>query len=403
MENLSVQLITWNIATQFPEPDLNLQSLLTNTSPDMILFGLQEVKAQPQNLVTDQLLTGEDPWTLCLRKSLSSLGYMKIRTIRLQGIVLSLYSLSRHVPHIRGLETQYTRIGLGGYWGNKGCVSIRWKMYGVSVCVINSHLDAHHHQNQLRIDNYNYILGSHMFSNKETEMILYHDYVFWMGDLNFRLESEEADLTPDDVVNSISNHDFGKLQALDQLAIARKEAKAFSELNENLPNFAPTYKYKIGSSVYDTKRAPAWTDRILFKCNVANYDNYQLSLHQHSYSCLQDMNQSDHKPVCSNFTISVFSDQIASDLLLPCFNPIINFVTTGPHFVNEDLLVIYTVKIDERRFLNSWDWIGLFRADCTNLEDYVAYTYASTKLVRDGAYEVCKERILCNFHFHLKR
>ena len=40
--------------------------------------------------------------------------------MRLVGIVLSLFSLGRHVPHIRGLETQYTRLGFGGYWGNKG-------------------------------------------------------------------------------------------------------------------------------------------------------------------------------------------------------------------------------------------------------------------------------------------
>lgn len=63
----------------------------------------------------------------------------------------------------------------------------------------------------------------------------------------------------------------------------------------------------------------------------------------------------------SNFTLSVFSPKIASDLLLPCFNPIVTFVDAGPHYVGEDLLVIYTVRTDDRRFINSWDWIGLYR------------------------------------------
>ena len=33
-----------------------------------------------------------------------------------------------------------------------------------------------------------------------------------------------------------------------------------------------SYKYKVGTQMYDTKRAPAWTDRVLHKANVANYD-----------------------------------------------------------------------------------------------------------------------------------
>ena len=39
---------------------------------------------------------------------------------------------------------------------------------------------------QARIDSYNTVLGTHTFSTPDTELIMYHDYVFWMGDLNFR-------------------------------------------------------------------------------------------------------------------------------------------------------------------------------------------------------------------------
>ena len=59
--------------------------------------------------------------------------------------------------------------------GNKGVVSVRWKIYGVSVCVINSHLAAHTQFNKERIESYNNILGGHTFNDKETEMILYHE------------------------------------------------------------------------------------------------------------------------------------------------------------------------------------------------------------------------------------
>ncbi len=227
--------------------------------------------------------------------------------------------------------------------------------------------------------------------------------MFWIGDLNFRLESEADKDTylpeAESIIKSVERLEYGKLLATDQLVTARSSGEAFGELRETLPSFSPSYKYRIGTSEYDTKRAPAWTDRILYKANEANYDMYELSVRQHGYTALQEFTQSDHKPVISNFTVTVFSPAIAADLLLPVFNPIVRFVDAGPYFAGEDLLLIYTVNIDERRFVSTWDWIGLYREDCSNLEDYVTYTWASTKLVRDGAYEVNIHDLFLKFHF----
>ena len=79
MDSVSVQLVTWNVATMFPEPDLCLRSLLGSSdgssSPDIVLLGLQEVKSQPQNMLADNLLAGEDPWTACFSQSLA--GYTR--------------------------------------------------------------------------------------------------------------------------------------------------------------------------------------------------------------------------------------------------------------------------------------------------------------------------------------
>merc|ERR1719334_2167703 len=327
MDSLSIQLVTWNVATKFPNGETNLTSLLNNSQPDIVLLGLQDVKSQPQNLLADSLLAGEDPWTAAFRQKLAPLGYVKVRSIRLVGIVLSMFSLVKHVPHLRGIETQYTRLGFGGYWGSKGCVSVRFKVYGVSICVVNCHLAAHEEFYQDRVDSYNSVLGSHLYSASDTELILYHDYVFWIGDLNFRLDSESVTFEQVDLM--VSKNELGKLLALDQLSKARKTGQAFSELNETLPNFPPSFKYKVGTSVYDSKRKPAWTDRILYKANVANYENYELSLNQHSYSAHPAFLQSDHKPVTSGFSMSVFSGELAT-----------------------------------------WDWIGVFRAEAASLQDH---------------------------------
>jgi inositol-1,4,5-trisphosphate 5-phosphatase len=274
--------------------------------------------------------------------------------------VLTFFCLAKHAASLRGLETQYTRLGFGGYWGSKGVVSVRFEIYGVSFCILNSHLAAHPEFNQARIDSYNKIMGEHLYTGKsETEMILYHDYVIWAGDLNFRLE--EGSFSHSEVLELSGRGELGPLLARDQLSLARQAGEAFSELQETLPTFPPTYKYRVGSSEYDTKRLPAWTDRILYKANVANYESFKLSLRQHAYSAHQHFTESDHKPVSSQFSAAVFSAATAATLLLPKFGPIVEFVDSGPQYCNEDLTVVYTVRREDRRHLSTWDWVGVFR------------------------------------------
>ena len=76
-----------------------------------------------------------------------------------------------------------------------------------------------------------------------------YSYVFWIGDLNFRLDS--ANLTFSEVDLMVSKNEIGKLLSNDQLARARKSGEAFSEFNETLPSFPPSFKYKVGTSVYE--------------------------------------------------------------------------------------------------------------------------------------------------------
>ena len=51
---------------------------------------------------------------------------------------------------------------------------------------------------------------------------------------------------------------MGQLLSFDQLNTARANGEAFSELDEEEPKSAPTYKFRLGTSDYDLKRAPAW-------------------------------------------------------------------------------------------------------------------------------------------------
>lgn len=61
------------------------------------------------------------------------------------------------------------------FQGNKGAVSIRFKLYGVSVCFVNSHLAAHDHMLDERIKDFEKIVDEHKFHVKNTPDIFKHE------------------------------------------------------------------------------------------------------------------------------------------------------------------------------------------------------------------------------------
>ena len=88
-------------------------------------------------------------------------------------------------------------------------------------------------------------------NNYGYQFLLLFSYIFWMGDLNFRLA--EGSFTHEQIVKGVERHEYAKLLAKDQLTQVRREEKAFHELTEKLPTFAPTYKFVLGTTTYSKK------------------------------------------------------------------------------------------------------------------------------------------------------
>jgi len=76
-------------------------------------------------------------------------------------------------------------------------------------------------------------------------------YVFWIGDLNFRLNAEN--LTASDIETLVKKGKLNELFKRDQLKMVMEENQAFAELNENNIAFPPTYKYEFESQEFDLK------------------------------------------------------------------------------------------------------------------------------------------------------
>ncbi|XP_055592832.1 phosphatidylinositol 4,5-bisphosphate 5-phosphatase A isoform X2 [Uranotaenia lowii] len=305
--NVKIYIVTWNVSTKFPE-NLSLHKLLGIESssqldsdlPDFFVIGLQEVNAQPQNTLYN--LFKDDLWTQKFKELLKERDYVVIKTEQMQGLLLSVFARRKHLLHLRQVETEYTRTGLGGIWGNKGAVSVRLNVYGCTICLVNAHLAAHDHMLEERINDYEKIVQEHKFHVKEKETIFDHDYVFWFGDLNFRLTGE-ATTSAEEIRAMVNRDELKKLIERDQLLLVRREGRAFQKLNERLPQFPPTFKFEPGTNEYDMKRRPAWTDRILYAVKENPYRNVKLTVEQTSYKSHPTYSISDHKPVSSEFTI----------------------------------------------------------------------------------------------------
>ncbi|XP_076262811.1 phosphatidylinositol 4,5-bisphosphate 5-phosphatase A-like isoform X1 [Rhynchophorus ferrugineus] len=392
MENLRLYMITYNVGTSEPEQRLMEFLSLTNQKneklPDFFVISLQEVKAQPQTMLLDALF--RDSWTYSIQEILQNRSYVKLKSIRLQGLLLIVFSLRKHLLNIREIESEYTRTGFGGMWGNKGAVSIRLSIYGCSICFVNAHLSAHDNQLKDRVEDYNSIIKDQDFHVEETKKIFYHDYVFWMGDLNFRL-MEDFDRTPEEIERIVLKKDLKKLFEHDQLRYVMRKGEAFSEFTEKDPEFPPTFKFDVGTNDYDHKRRPAWCDRILYCVNSNNYENVTLKVEQLSYKSHPSYTLSDHKPVSAEFIIKIpqrinkrarrFDDRTLQSGSVPdqVFSDYSENVVQFDkiHRWEEGEINKAYYKVTKDIPCTKDDWIGLFKEHFGALDDYVSYEYVS--------------------------
>ncbi|XP_054166827.1 inositol polyphosphate 5-phosphatase K-like isoform X2 [Oppia nitens] len=405
--DLSVHVLTWNVKSGQCKCDLSQLldiSSLTNQSSDEQLadiyaIGLQEVAFKFGNIFFTE------PWIETFDKLFKQLDYVRVKQIRLVGIVLMVYTKRSYLPRIKSVDVQFTRTGLGGLWGNKGGVSVSLNFGGVSLCLVNSHLAPHYENLDQRVADYNTIIDGQNFYNTKKPNILSHDYVIWIGDLNFRIDNLSGDEIHDIIMYANKHPDndlrFEKLLANDQLNRVRREGRAFSEFNESNISFAPTYKFFVNTDDYEYKaRKPAFTDRVLYRYTSNAYEDFELKLRQLYYKSHPQYKQSDHKPVSALFHLTTKAsahkiskryaslalsgeeqalDGVPEDKEEEIF---VTFHTISNWKINNESIAWYTISPNDEKTiasLSQWDWIGLFKADFISIEDYLLFVWANTE------------------------
>ncbi|XP_015713787.1 synaptojanin-2 isoform X1 [Coturnix japonica] len=232
-----------------------------NCPPDIFAVGFEEMVELSAGNIVNASTTNRKMWGEQLQKAISRTHrYIQLTSAQLVGVCLFIFVRPYHVPFIRDVAIDTVKTGMGGKTGNKGAVSIRFQFYSTSFCFICSHLTAGQTQVKERNEDYKEItqklsfpMGRNVFS---------HDYVFWCGDFNYRI-----DLTYEEVFYFLKRQDWKTLLEFDQLQQQKSSGKIFKDFHEGTINFGPTYKYDVGSEAYDTSdkcRTPAWTDRVLW-------------------------------------------------------------------------------------------------------------------------------------------
>ncbi|KAJ8330870.1 hypothetical protein O5D80_000890 [Batrachochytrium dendrobatidis] len=370
---LRVFVVTWNIHGHLPvgnlatlfgihDPLTASQSMQTDSHSKFNECHFVAVSTQECQQGVDS--TRKKTWEKMLASFLSS-AYTLVCTESIGGIHLTVFVRSDVADLVTGVISSRISTGIGNVLGNKGSAAIAVQFDGVSILFVDSHFAAHQekvtarNRDYERTENGMVLPGFDESDSSIPRLSDRFDYVFWAGDLNYRINGTRA------IVDSlILNNQLEVLINNDQLATEMHKGKCFIGFQEHPIHFIPTYKFDVmaptsptsytsalpfvtassptrrlsgESSIppvdidpfgYDSSRKariPSWTDRILYKsrCTLhkgiprntgsassssiresAIAHGYKKPITPEVYSSRMEIDISDHKAVYGIFAIN---------------------------------------------------------------------------------------------------
>ncbi|TDG50421.1 hypothetical protein AWZ03_003326 [Drosophila navojoa] len=257
---------TWNMNGHSPPKQMNDFVLPSNVEhvPDLVVMGTQE--STPDRF----------EWEVTLQETLGP-SHVLFHSTTLGTLHLAVYMRRDLIWYCSAPEDASMSVRTGSAFRTKGAVAISFCLFGTSMLFVTSHLTAHQQKVKERVSDVKRIINAldlpknlPNMRHKNKDVTQNFDNVFWCGDLNFRLGEPREKL-----LEWIQNTKFPLPSHLphgymhtDQLSSVLADGAAFRGFMEANITFPPTYKYDPGSQNFDTsskQRAPAYTDRILYK------------------------------------------------------------------------------------------------------------------------------------------
>ncbi|XP_011100644.1 type IV inositol polyphosphate 5-phosphatase 3 isoform X1 [Sesamum indicum] len=228
--------------------------------------------------------------------------YVRIVSKQMVGIFITIWVRRSLRRHIQNLNVSTVGVGVMGYIGNKGSISVSMSIHQTLFCFVCTHLtsgekeadaikrnaDVHEIHRRTR---FNSLAGMGL-----RKSIYDHERIIWLGDLNYRIN-----LPYERTRELISKKEWSMLAERDQLIKELRKGRAFDGWSEGTLSFAPTYKYELNSESYfgedprAGRRTPAWCDRVL---------SYGTGMRLLSYR-RSELKLSDHRPVTASYMVEV--------------------------------------------------------------------------------------------------
>ena len=252
---------------------------VSSTECDLYIIGLQEVVNL--NVFNVGILPNHasGPWEDAVYVALQEAThpFVLMFSVQLVGLLMLGYVRKDYYPYINHFEVSKVATGYLGVGGNKGGIGVRFNLYDTSMCFVTSHFTAHQEKIKQRNEDYRIIstklgFAAHpetaRYPGQSSLTIFDHDYLFWSGDLNYRINSSRDDYS--DVFDKVDNFDIDWLVKNDQLTIERQAGNVFTNWLEGEISFLPTYKFQPGTVFLERRpnkklRGPSYCDRILYK------------------------------------------------------------------------------------------------------------------------------------------
>ena len=254
---LKLGIFTWNTGATLPETALsglfeceNEKLEMEYNDPDIIVVGLQEAcELNALNILNES--QSKSPWLQFIVSEINSHfkfpAYSLILSESLVGIILVVLAKNELTDYMTKIDSQLLRLGLGGYTGNKGAITIRLQLYDSTLCFINAHLAAHSNHTLIRNKQIRKIMNEISFKvNEHQTKVEEHDFIFLFGDLNYRIN----ELNSQNIQDRIFAGNIDQVLEFDQLNNERKNQSILVGFEEGIIKFLPTFKLIRGENAY---------------------------------------------------------------------------------------------------------------------------------------------------------
>lgn len=208
---------------------------------------------------------------------------------------LLLYVRKKLLTQVHSIRSATYSTTIPMFW-RKGGIGVQISYLSTTLVFISCHLAAHAKQMTNRNNDVGLILKSLGLGNPNYDAGHQFDHCFFMGDLNYRIESFEWS----EAAKLIEEQKWPTLFAKDQLHTAQESGKVLYGFTEPPLTFAPTFKVDRGTRhSYNRMRTPSWCDRILLH-SLPNCSATSLA-----YNSVDSILTSDHVPIYATWKVQI--------------------------------------------------------------------------------------------------